>query len=170
MIISQSQQREENTKKLFGVKLFSKEKSLASLKKLDIFNILRNSGKDKREKKMLKHAKKKYNEKWWRIDKKRETPLILWYLEFPSSSQKSRIVGVPCNFHPSFGTHKNQRIRAKSQKLSRWATRSKRTHKKPTDSSITVTLGFSILWLLLRRKIISNNFSILVHQKGKSYF
>ena len=65
MIISQSQKRrEENTKKLFGVKLFSKEKSLASLKKLDIFNILRNSGKDKREKKMLKHAKKKYNEKW----------------------------------------------------------------------------------------------------------
>lgn len=64
MIISQSQQREENTKKLFGVKLFSKAKSLASLEKLDIFNILRNSGKDKREKKMLKHAKKKYNEKW----------------------------------------------------------------------------------------------------------
>ena len=84
-------------------------------KKLDIFNILRNSGKDKR-KRDAKACQKKYNEKWWRIDKK---PRLLWFpvsgISLSCSAPKRTV--LPCNFHPSFGTHKNPRIRAKSQKL-----------------------------------------------------
>ena len=99
---------------MFGVKLFLSP--WQAEKKLDIFNILRNSGKDKR-KRDAKACQKKYNEKWWRIDKKTKTSLIPCVWNFLELLAVHKRTVQPCNFHPSFGTHKNPRIRAKSQKL-----------------------------------------------------
>ena len=112
IIISQSPKWKNTSKSCLGWNFFW---VLGKPKKLDIFNILRNSGKDKR-KRDAKACQKKYNEKWWRIDKK---PRLLWFpvsgISLSCSAHKRTV--QPCNFHPSFGTHKNPRIRAKSQKL-----------------------------------------------------
>ena len=90
--------------------------SLASRKKLDIFNILRNSGKDKR-KRDAKACQKKVQWKMVKNRQKTKTSLIPCVWNFLELLAVHKRTVLPCNFHPSFGTHKNPRIRAKSQKL-----------------------------------------------------
>ena len=85
-------------------------------KKLDIFNILRNSGKDKR-KRDAKACQKKVQWKMVKNRQKTKTSLIPCVWNFLELLAVHKRTVQPCNFHPSFGTHKNPRIRAKSQKL-----------------------------------------------------
>ena len=113
IIISQSPKWKNTFKSCMGWNFFwVLGKPKKNLTFLTFYEILERT----KEKEMLKHAKKKYNEKWWRIDKK---PRLLWFpvsgISLSCSAHKRTV--LPCNFHPSFGTHKNPRIRAKSQKL-----------------------------------------------------
>ena len=114
IIISQSPKWKNTFKSCLGWNFFwVLGKPKKNLTFLTFYEILERT----KEKEMLKHAKKKYNEKWWRIDKKTKTSLIPCVWNFLELLAVHKRTVQPCNFHPSFGTHKNPRIRAKSQKL-----------------------------------------------------
>ena len=105
---------------------------------LTFYEILeRTKGSSSKEKEMLKHAKKKYNEKWWRIDKK---PRLLW---FPVSGISLSCLLFtkeqynPAIFIPHLEPIKTQEFGLNHRSFySRWPPPGKR---KKTDSSITVT-------------------------------
>ena len=158
IIISQSKE-ENKTKSCFGWNFFLSP--WQAEKKLDIFNILRNSGKDKR-KRDAKACQKKYNEKWWRIDKK---PRLLW---FPVSGISlscllfTKEQYYPAIFIPHLEPIKTQEFGLNHRSSYRWPDPPSGQGKN--DSSITVT-QFQIF-----QSFIHHLFSIFPHHKTAWYY
>ena len=115
-----------------------------------------------KEKEMLKHAKKKYNEKWWRIDKK---PRLLW---FPVSGISlscllfTKEQYYPAIFIPHLEPIKTQEFGLNHRSSYRWP--DPPSGKGKNDSSITVT-QFQIF-----QSFIHHLFSIFPHHKTVWYY
>ena len=136
---------------------------------LTFYEILeRTKGSSSKEKEMLKHAKKKYNEKWWRIDKK---PRLLWFpaWNFLELFTKEHCLNCTRYYYPAIFIPHLEPIKTKEFGLnhrsfySRWPPPGKR---KKTDSSITVTQ-----WSFhnFQSFILHHLFSIFHHHKAVWY-
>ena len=117
IIISQSPKWKNTFKSCMGWNFFGVLGNWQAEKKnltfLTFYEILERT----KEKEMLKHAKKKVQWKMVKNRQKTKTSLIPCVWNFLELLAVHKRTVQPCNFHPSFGTHKNPRIRAKSQKL-----------------------------------------------------
>ena len=170
IIISQSKE-ENKTKSCFGWNFFwVLGKPKKNLTFLTFYEILeRTKGSSSKEKEMLKHAKKKkYNEKWWRIDKK---PRLLWFpaWNFLELFTKEHCLNCTRYYYPTIFIPHLEPIKTKEFGLnhrsfySRWPPPGKR---KKTDSSITVTQ-----WSFhnFQSFILHHLFSIFHHHKAVWY-
>ena len=159
IIISQSPKWKNTFKSCLGWNFFwVLGKPKKNLTFLTFYEILERT----KEKEMLKHAKKKYNEKWWRIDKK---PRLLW---FPVSGISlscllfTKEQYYPAIFIPHLEPIKTQEFGLNHRSSYRWP--DPPSGKGKNDSSITVT-QFQIF-----QSFIHHLFSIFPHHKTVWYY